>query len=346
MSKPKIIVTGGAGYIGSHTAVGLLTQGYDVIIIDNLVNSRIEVLDGIAAITGIRPTFYELDLKDTRATLAFFKEHKEIEGVIHFAALKAVKESVDKPVLYYQNNLFSLINLIQGMQTNGISNLIFSSSATVYGDPNSLPLEEHHPTKPALSPYGNTKKICEDIIEDTTQVDPNFHAISLRYFNPIGAHESAAIGELPQGIPNNLMPYITQTAVGVRKELSVFGGDYNTPDGTAIRDYIHVMDLADAHVKAVERLLKQRQKSNYEIFNLGTGIGYSVLDVIQSFERASGQKLPYRIVAKRSGDVEQMYASTALANRELGWKAKRSLDEMTASSWKWEQRLRKQNVQP
>ncbi|MCB0643302.1 MAG: UDP-glucose 4-epimerase GalE, partial [Phaeodactylibacter sp.] len=242
--------------------------------------------------------------------------------------------------LYYRNNLFSLINLVQGMLTAEVPNLIFSSSATVYGDADELPLEEHHPTKPALSPYGNTKKICEDIIEDTAKAYLTFNAISLRYFNPIGAHESATIGELPLGVPNNLMPYITQTAAGLRKELQVYGDDYQTPDGTAIRDYIHVVDLANAHVKAVQRLLAGRQKARYEIFNLGTGQGRSVLEVIHSFEKTSGQKLPYRIVARRPGDVERMYAATDRANRELSWQAEKSLDEMTASAWRWEQKIR------
>lgn len=328
------------GYIGSHTVVSLLTQGFKVIIIDNLVNSSIETLDGIEAITGIRPAFYEIDMTDGKILNDFFEKHQDTSAVIHFAALKAVGQSSQKPALYYRNNLFALINLIDAMQKFTISNLVFSSSATVYGEPDFLPLTELNETKPAMSPYGNTKKIGEDIIRDTAKASSDFHAVSLRYFNPIGAHESGEIGELPNGIPNNLMPFITQTAAGLRKELMVFGDDYNTPDGTAVRDYIHVVDLADAHVKTVERLINQMQKSNYEIFNLGTGKGSSVLEVISSFEKTSGQKLPYQIVKRREGDVEQMYASTELANEELGWKAKYTLDDMTASSWAWEKKAR------
>ncbi len=340
----KIIVTGGIGYIGSHTVVSLIEQAFHVIIIDNLVNSTIETLDGIEAITGKRPEFHNVDMCIPADIDTFFKQHSDADAVIHFAALKAVKESVEKPVLYYRNNLFALINLIASMQKYNIPNLVFSSSATVYGEPDSLPLTEQNPTKPALSPYGNTKKIGEDILQNTASAHPDFNAISLRYFNPIGAHASGKIGELPSGIPNNLMPFITQTAAGLRKELLVFGNDYNTPDGTAVRDYIHVVDLAEAHVKTVQRLLAQSQKSNFEIFNLGTGKGSSVLEVIQSFEKASGKKLPYQIVDRRAGDVEQMYASTDLANQELGWTAKYNLDEMTASSWKWEQLARGLNT--
>jgi len=336
----KIIVTGGLGYIGSHTVVELINKGYQVIIIDNLVNSSIETLDGIETITGVRPEFHQLDMINSEKLNALFENHNDTESIIHFAALKAVGESCSNPIAYYQNNLGALLNLIQAMNDNDISKLVFSSSATVYGDPDSLPLTEEHQTKPALSPYGNTKKIGEDIIKDTTTAMAGFHAISLRYFNPIGAHSSVQIGELPNGIPNNLMPFITQTAAGLRKELLVYGNDYNTPDGTAIRDYIHVVDLADAHVRTVERLINNEQKSNFEIFNLGTGKGSSVLEVIHSFEKTSGQKLPYRFVERRKGDVEQMYASTDLANNELGWKAKLNLDDMTASSWAWEKHAR------
>jgi len=337
----KIVVTGGTGYIGSHTAVSLIEQGFEVIILDNLVNSNQETLTGIETITGVKPTFFQMDLTNATLVNEFFKTHSDTAAVIHFAALKAVGESVQKPIAYYRNNLFALINLLDAMQQNNVSNLVFSSSATVYGEPDSLPLTEKNITKPALSPYGNTKKIGEDIIKDTAQANADFHAVSLRYFNPIGAHESALIGELPNGIPNNLMPFITQTAVGLRKELMVFGDDYNTSDGTAVRDYIHVVDLANAHVKTVERLLKNEQATNYEIFNLGTGKGSSVLEVIQSFEKANGKKLPYQIVARRSGDVEAMYAATELANQELGWTAKHNLDDMTASAWAWEQQVRK-----
>lgn len=340
MEAQKILVTGGTGYIGSHTCVELIEQGFEVIIIDNLVNSTIDSIDGIASITGVRPDFYNIDLQNAKALDVFFEKNKAIKAIIHFAALKAVGESVEQPIRYYQNNLFGLINLIRLMQKYKVNDLLFSSSATVYGVPDSLPLTENHATQRALSPYGNTKKIVEEILEDVTKADQSFNAISLRYFNPIGAHETAKIGELPNGIPNNLMPFITQTAAGLRKELLIFGDDYNTVDGTAVRDYIHVVDLAEAHVKAMQRLLSKKQKVQFEIFNLGTGKGSSVLEVIQSFEKMSGQKLPYRFVDRRAGDVEQMYASTELANQELNWKAKYNLDDMTASSWKWEQHAR------
>lgn len=336
----KIIVTGGMGYIGSHTAVSLIENGYEVVIIDNLSNSKIDTLDGIEAITGKRPVFENLDMTDFKILNNCLRKHSDCAAVIHFAALKAVGESVQKPVLYYKNNLFALLNLIDSMGKNSIPNLVFSSSATVYGDPDSLPLTENSERKPAMSPYGNTKKMGEDIIRDTAKADMNFNAVALRYFNPIGAHSSSKIGELPSGIPNNLMPFITQTAAGIRKELMVFGDDYNTPDGTAIRDYIHVVDLAEAHVKTVERLLNRKQKSKYEIFNLGTGKGSSVLEVIQSFEKMTGLKLPFKIVDRREGDAEHIYASTELANKELGWKAKYNLDDMTFSSWEWEKYVR------
>lgn len=336
----KIIVTGGTGYIGSHTVVSLIEQGFEVIILDNLSNSSESTLSGIQKITGVSPTFYKVDLLDTEALDEILKTHADTIAVIHFAALKAVKESVEKPTLYYKNNIVGLINMIDGMLKYQIPNLVFSSSATVYGDSDTLPLTEDTPTLPAMSPYGNTKKIGENIIEDTAKVNTDFNGISLRYFNPIGAHFSSEIGESPNGIPNNLMPFITQTAVGLRKELSVFGDDYDTTDGTAVRDYLHVVDLAEAHVIAVERLIQQKQKSNYEVFNLGTGKGSSVLEVIQSFERTSGRKLPYKIVGRRSGDIPAMYASTQLANEELGWTAKYSLDDMTGSAWKWECKAR------
>jgi UDP-glucose 4-epimerase len=343
MKEPKILVTGGMGYIGSHTCVCLIEEGYEVVIIDNLCNSSKDTLDGIESITGVRPEFIELDMRDPDLMDSFFDTHLNIRAAIHFAALKAVGESVEKPALYYQNNLYSLINLLRSMQKYGIPNLIFSSSATVYGEADTLPILETHPVKPASSPYGNTKQICEEIMRDTAGIDDQLNVISLRYFNPIGAHESAKIGELPSGIPNNLMPFITQTAAGIRKELMVFGDDYDTPDGTAVRDYIHVVDLADAHVKAVARLINRKQHSNFEIFNLGTGNGFSVLEVIQSFERTSGIKLPYKIVERRAGDVPQMWAATELANKELEWKANRTLDDMTKSSWNWEKYVRKIN---
>ncbi len=334
----KILVTGGAGYIGSHTVVELQNSGYEVIIIDNFINSNRFVLDGIAEITGKKPVCEEIDLTDSSKTGTFFKVHKDIKGVIHFAALKSVGESVEKPLMYYRNNIFSLYNILDGMIQNGIENLVFSSSCTVYGQPESLPVSEDSPIQPPESPYANTKRISEEIIADTTKVAP-LKTIALRYFNPIGAHESAIIGELPLGIPDNLMPYITQTAIGIRDCLRVFGDDYDTPDGTPIRDYIHVIDLAKAHVVAVERMIHNKMKKDLEFFNLGTGRGYSVLEVIKSFEKASGVKLKYKIVGRRPGDIEKVWANTSFANRELHWKAEKTLDEMTLSAWNWEKRL-------
>lgn len=336
----KILVTGGLGYIGSHTVLELQTEGYEVIIVDNLSNTHPEVLDRIEKISGKRPLFYKLDLIDRIATDRFFENHGDIEGIIHFAAYKAVGESVQNPIMYYRNNLDSLINILDNMNIHNIPNLVFSSSCTVYGEPNTLPVTESESRKPALSPYGNTKQIAEDIIRDTVYASKNVKSIALRYFNPVGAHETALIGELPLGVPNNLMPFITQTAAGIREELSVFGDDYNTPDGTAIRDYIHVVDLAKAHVVAVKRMIENRGKKDYEIFNLGTGNGYSVLDVVKSFEKVSEQKLNYKIVDRREGDVEQIWADTSFANKELGWKAEKGLDEMTLSAWKYQQMLK------
>jgi len=336
----KIIVTGGLGYIGSHTSIELIKNGYKVLIIDSLVNSSIKMLDRIAEISGEKPEFYQIDLSNQFEFKKIYNHLEGISGVIHFAALKAVGESTEKPLEYYKNNLFSIINTIQIMKEKHISNFVFSSSATVYGTPDKLPLTEDSPTKKALSPYGNTKKIGEEILEDTCRIDKSFKAISLRYFNPIGAHESGKIGELPNGVPNNLMPFITQTAAGERKELLIFGNDYNTKDGTAIRDYIHVIDLAKAHVKTLKRLINNTQKRNFEIFNLGTGKGSSVLEVIKSFEKTAQIKIPYRIVERRDGDVEEMYASTILANNELKWKAIKNLDEMTSSAWVWEKNFR------
>ncbi len=332
----KILVTGGTGYIGSHTVVELRQKGYDVIIVDNLSNSSIEVLDNIAAITGTKPLFEKLDLAEREVTLDFFARHTDIEAVIHFAAYKAVGESVEQPLKYYRNNLFSLINILDGMLENRISNMVFSSSCTVYGQPDELPVTEQAPIKQAMSPYGNTKQISEEILRDTTNVNKNLNAICLRYFNPIGAHESAKIGELPLGVPNNLVPFITQTAIGIRPQLKVFGDDYPTPDGTPIRDYIHVVDLAKAHVVAVDRMLNEKMKKNCEVFNLGTGNGFSVLEVIKSFEKVAGVKLNYKIVDRRPGDITEVWADTSFANRELGWKAEKGLDEMTLSAWKWE----------
>ena len=336
----KVIVTGGTGYIGSHTAVSLIESGYEVVIIDNLINSSRDTLGGIEAITDVRPTFVELDLCEQAQLDRFLEQHQDAVAVIHFAALKAVKESVEQPLSYYHNNLTALLYLLDGMRKYGIPNLVFSSSATVYGAADQLPLTEKSPTKPATSPYGSTKQMGEDILRDLAKADPNCHFISLRYFNPIGAHPSGHIGELPQGVPNNLMPFITQTAAGVRKELLVFGDDYNTPDGTAVRVYIHVVDLAEAHVLAVDRLTKTATKTGFEVFNLGTGTGSTVLEVIQSFERTSGTKLNYRIVERRAGDVEALYTATEHAEAALNWRAKYTLDDMTASSWNWEQKLR------
>ena len=338
MTKQKILVTGGAGYIGSHTVVELQQHGYDVVIVDNLSNSSIEVLDNIAAITGVKPAFEQFDLSDESLTADFFNRHSDLAGIIHFAAYKAVGESMEKPLEYYRNNVKSLLNMIDGMKTHGIENLVFSSSCTVYGQPDELPVTEKAPIKPAWSPYGNTKQMCEDILRFSTQSYP-VKAIALRYFNPIGAHHTALIGELPLGVPNNLVPFITQTAIGKRQCLSVFGSDYDTPDGTAIRDYIHVVDLAKAHLIAVERMLGGKSKLKLEIFNLGTGTGYSVLDVIKSFEKVTGEKLNYKIVPRRPGDVEKVWANTKFANDELGWKAEKTLDEMMLSAWNWEKSL-------
>ncbi|HCY41842.1 MAG TPA: UDP-glucose 4-epimerase GalE [Prolixibacteraceae bacterium] len=334
----KILVTGGTGFIGSHTVVELQQVGFEVIVVDNLSNSSIDVLDNITRITGIRPTFEEFDLSDRKKTAEFFSRNKNIDGIIHFAAFKAVGESMEKPVEYYQNNVVSLLNILENMKENGIRDLVFSSSCTVYGQPDELPVTEKAPIKQAWSPYGNTKQMCEEILRFSTVSLP-IRSIALRYFNPIGAHESALIGELPLGVPNNLVPFITQTAIGLRKTLNVFGNDYDTPDGTAIRDYIHVVDIAKAHVIAIQRMIGEKGKSKLEIFNLGTGNGTSVLEVIHSFERVSGEKLNYSIVPRRPGDVEKVWADTRFANEELGWKAELSLDEMMASAWKWEKAL-------
>lgn len=339
MSK-KIIVTGGMGYIGSHTVVELITAEYEPVILDNLANSNEDVLKGIKAITGKDVPFINVDLSDPVANKEAFAQHKDAIGVIHFAALKAVGESVKEPVRYYKNNIYGLINVMEEMRTNGIKNFIFSSSCTVYGQPDTLPVTEKSPIKPALSPYGNTKQIGEEILREAGGAEPGkFITIALRYFNPIGAHPSAHIGELPLGVPNNLMPFITQTAIGKRDQLSVFGTDYNTVDGTAVRDYIHVQDLAEAHVVAMARLLEKKNKLDFEVFNLGTGNGFSVLEVIQSFERSTGEKLKYKLTDRREGDVEAVYADTTFAKEELGWVTKRSLDEMTKSAWEWEKRV-------
>ncbi|MFA5782916.1 MAG: UDP-glucose 4-epimerase GalE [Bacteroidales bacterium] len=335
----KILVTGGTGYIGSHTVVELQQKGYEVVIIDNLSNSTKEVIYSIEKITGILPEFHEIDMCDETLTKKFFSKNKDISGVIHFAAFKAVGESMAQPLKYYHNNLFSLINLLKCMNEQKNNNLVFSSSCTVYGQPDILPVKEDAPFKKAFSPYGHTKQICEEIIDRAARIY-GLKAISLRYFNPIGAHESALIGELPIGIPNNLVPFITQTAIGKRDYLRVFGNDYNTTDGTCIRDYIHVVDIAKAHVIAIERMLDNSSKSTYEIFNLGTGNGFTVLEVIQAFEKVSGMKLNYKFVDRRPGDIEKVWADTTYANKELGWKAEKGLEEMVLSAWEWEKKLK------
>lgn len=339
--KSKILVTGGTGYIGSHTAVELINRGYEVVIIDNLYNSEAWVADSIGQITGIRPRLEVFDLCDSDRLAAFFRENPGIAAVIHFAAYKAVGESVNKPLEYYRNNLVSLLNLLGEMKTPGAGNLVFSSSCTVYGQPDSLPVTEAAPLKPAASPYGNTKQIGEAIIRDATAAHESLNAVALRYFNPIGAHPSALIGELPRGVPENLVPYITQTAYGLRKELKVFGNDYDTPDGSCIRDYLHVVDLARAHVVAVDRLLNSANKMPYEVFNLGTGEGVSVLQAIESFERSTGVKVPYTITGRRPGDIEKIWADPTFANLELGWKTQSSLDDAMKSAWEWEKHIRK-----
>ncbi|WP_298545222.1 UDP-glucose 4-epimerase GalE [uncultured Aquimarina sp.] len=339
----KILVTGGLGFIGSHTVVELQTEGYDVVIVDNCSNSSTDVLKGIKAITGKTPIFENFDLREKDKVQDFFTRHTDIEGVIHFAASKAVGESVEKPLLYYENNIGVLVYILQELQKKDKTNFIFSSSCTVYGQADELPITENAPVKIAESPYGNTKQIGEEIIKDICKVKPNLNAIALRYFNPIGAHPSAEIGELPIGVPQNLIPFITQTGIGLREELSVFGDDYPTEDGTCIRDYIHVVDLAKAHVIALQRLLNNTNTSNYEVFNVGTGTGSSVLEVINSFEKVSNQKLNYKIVDRREGDIISAYANTDKANKELGWKAKSTLDEALSSAWKWEQKVREKN---
>ena len=338
--KQKTLVTGGCGYIGSHTVVELIENNFEVIIIDDLSNSNKETISNIQKITGVKPTFYACDLKDIHTVRNILKENKDIAATIHFAAYKAVGESVAKPLLYYQNNLVSLINILISQLEIGVTNFIFSSSATVYGNPKTLPITEENETKRPFSPYGNTKKIAEEILEDLSKANKECAIISLRYFNPIGAHKSGLIGELPNGIPNNLMPYITQTAIGLREKLSVYGNDYPTPDGTPIRDYIHVVDLAKAHVKALKRQLQNKQEENFEVFNLGTGKGYSVLEVIKTFEEVSKRKLNYEIVERRDGDVPKLYADAKLAEEKLEWKANKSLEEMIASAWQWEQKVR------
>lgn len=335
----KVLVTGGLGFIGSHTVVELQSEGYEVVIVDNLSNSSEEVLKGIVAISGKTPIFEKIDLREKSAVQSFFRKHYDIVGVIHFAASKAVGESVENPLLYYENNINALVYILQELQQKTEANFIFSSSCTVYGQAEKMPITEDASIQAAMSPYGNTKQIGEEIITDVTKVT-NLNAILLRYFNPIGAHPTAEIGELPIGVPQNLVPFITQTGIGLRKELSVYGDNYPTPDGTCIRDYIHVVDLAKAHVVALQRLLNKNNLAKIETFNLGTGTGSSVLEVIQTFEKVSGTKLPYKIVDRREGDVTTAYANTDRANTVLGWKAQSTLEEALTSAWKWEQKIR------
>ncbi len=337
--KKTVLVTGGAGYIGSHTAVALTEAGYGVVIADDLSNSDIGAVEGVRRITGQQIPFEQVDCNGRTAFGELFRKYK-IDAVIHFAAFKAVGESVAEPLKYYGNNLGSFVTLLELMRENGVGNVVFSSSATVYGQPDTLPATETTPRKPATSPYGNTKQICEDILRDSVAAYPAINGIALRYFNPIGAHPSALIGELPKGVPNNLVPFITQTAAGIRAELSVFGDDYCTKDGTALRDYIDVVDLARAHVVAVDRMLGGGQKERYEIFNIGTGIPVSVLELVRTFEKVNGLKLNYKMVGRRPGDVESVWADTRLANEELGWRAERPLDETLRSAWEWEKHVR------
>ena len=341
--QKKILVTGGTGFIGSHTTVELQNAGYEVIIVDNLSNSNIDVLDGIEKITGKRPIFAQIDCADKEALEKVVIDNPGISGIIHFAASKAVGESVQKPLLYYKNNIVSLLNLLELMPQHNIKGIVFSSSCTVYGQPDILPVTEDAPIKPALSPYGNTKQINEEIIRDTIHAGAPFKSIMLRYFNPIGAHPSAEIGELPIGVPQNLIPYLTQTAAGIRAELSVFGDDYDTPDGSCIRDYINVVDLAKAHVIAIDRMLSDKSKENLEIFNLGTGNGASVLELINTFEKATGVKVPHKIVGRREGDIEKVWADPKRANEVLGWTAQETLEDTLRSAWKWQEKLNKQN---
>lgn len=335
----KILVTGGLGFIGSHTVVELQNVGFDVVIIDNLSNTTEKALDGIVAITGKKPIFEKMDLRDKGAVSDFFTRHSDVSGVIHFAASKAVGESVENPLLYYENNINTLVYLLQELAKKPEAHFIFSSSCTVYGQAEKMPITEDASVQPAMSPYGNTKQIGEEIIQDVAKVT-NINAILLRYFNPIGAHPSAEIGELPIGVPQNLVPFITQTGIGLREKLSVFGDDYPTSDGTCVRDYIHVVDLAKAHVVALQRLVEKKNAEKVETFNVGTGTGSTVLEVINAFEKVSGKSLPYQIVGRREGDVITAYANTDKANNVLGWKAESSLEDGLASAWKWEQKIR------
>jgi UDP-glucose 4-epimerase len=345
--KETVLVTGGTGFIGSHTTVELQQAGYKVVIVDNLSNSRAEVVDGIEKITGIRPDFEKMDCLDKEGMENVFRKYPEISGIIHFAASKAVGESVEKPLLYYRNNIVSLINLLELMPKHDVKGIIFSSSCTVYGqpDPENLPVTEDAPIKKAESPYGNTKQVNEEIIQDTVKSGSPIKAILLRYFNPIGSHPSSIIGEMPNGVPMNLIPYVTQTAMGIREQLSVFGDDYNTPDGSCIRDYIYVCDLAKAHVKAMERILENKSEEKVEVFNIGTGQGVSTLELVHSFEKATGVKLNYKVVGRRAGDIEKVWADPKKANDVLGWKAETSLEDTLKSAWDWQKKLRANGIQ-
>lgn len=343
--KERILVTGGTGYIGSHTVVELQNSGFDVVIVDNLSNSNADVVNSIEQISGIRPAFEKVDCLDMEAMEGVFNKYPGIKAVIHFAASKAVGESVQKPLLYYRNNLVSLINLLELMPKHGVEGIVFSSSCTVYGQPDILPVTEEAPIKKAESPYGNTKQINEEIIQDTIASGAPIQAILLRYFNPIGAHPTALLGELPNGVPQNLIPYLTQTAIGIREQLSVFGNDYNTPDGSCIRDFINVVDLAKAHVIAIRRILDKKQKENVEVFNIGTGTGLSVLELINAFEKATGVKLNYKIVGRRAGDIEKVWANPEKANNELGWKAEETIEDTLRSAWNWQLKLRERGIQ-
>lgn len=345
--KQTILVTGGTGFIGSHTTVELQQAGYKVVIVDNLSNSKAEVVDGIEKITGVRPAFEQVDCCDLNAMDAVFTKYPDIEGIIHFAASKAVGESVQKPLMYYRNNLTSLINLLELMPKHKVKGIIFSSSCTVYGQPTpeNLPVTENAPIQKALSPYGNTKQVNEEIIYDYIHSGAPIKSIVLRYFNPIGAHPSALIGELPNGVPMNLIPFVTQTAIGLRKELKIFGNDYNTPDGTCIRDYIYVVDLAKAHVKAMERVLDTEGTDAIEYFNIGTGKGVSTLEVVEGFEKATGVKLPWSYAPRREGDIEKVWGNVDKANKVLGWKADTPLDQVLSSAWKWQLKLREDGIQ-
>ena len=343
--KEKILVTGGTGYIGSHTVVELQNAGYDVVIVDNLSNSSADVVDNIEKVTGIRPAFEKLDCLDFAGMDALFQKYQGLKAIIHFAASKAVGESVQNPLLYYRNNLVSLINLLELMPKHEVGGIVFSSSCTVYGQPDELPVTENAPIKKAESPYGNTKQINEEIIRDTITSGAPINAILLRYFNPIGAHPTALLGELPNGVPQNLIPYLTQTAIGIREKLGVFGDDYNTPDGSCIRDYINVVDLAKAHVVAIRRILEQKQEEKVEVFNIGTGRGLSVLELIHAFEAATGVKLNYQIVGRRAGDIEKVWANPERANNVLGWKAETSIEDTLRSAWNWQLKLRERGIQ-